>query len=195
MQLFGISWIFFSWFVNDCFSWKLNMLTLCFVQNKWIHESGSRVSRVSEQGVVDHNSATQQNKTWAAAVFVQIIKHICPIVKCICSRQGGTVHWKQGYRGQFHILHWILLLFCSSGEIKVRIQYFKLVLIHFMSNVWLKAHFPQKSYVIWWKISIFDTKNLISRYFTTFHFPNYLNLQKMNKIQLYSYGEIQAKQI
>ena len=115
-----------------------------------------------------------------------------------CSRPAGgrgTVHWKQGYRGQFHILHWTLLLFCSSGEIKVRIQYFKLVLIHFMSNVWLKAHFPQKSYVIWWKISIFDTKNLISRYFTTFHFPNYLNLQKMNKIQLYGCGEIQAKQI
>ena len=108
---------------------------------------------------------------------------------------GGTVHWKQRYRGQFHILHWISLLFCSSSEIKVRIQYSKLVSIHFMSNVWLKAHFPQKSSLIWWKICIFDTKNLISRYFTTFHFPNYLNLQKMNKIQLYSYGEIQAKQI
>ena len=43
--------------------------------------------------------------------------------------------------------------------------------------------------------SLFDTKNLISRYFTTFQLPNYLNLQKMTKIQLYSYGEIQAKQI
>ena len=30
---------------------------------------------------------------------------------------GGTVHWKQGYRGQFHILHWMLLLFYSCQEI------------------------------------------------------------------------------
>ena len=97
-------------------------------------------------------------------------------------RVPPTVHWKQGYRGQFHILHWILLLFCSSDEIKVGIQYFKVVSIHFMSNVWLKAHFPQKSLVIWWKICIFDTKNLIPRYSTTFQLPNYLNMQKMNKI-------------
>ena len=49
--------------------------------------------------------------------------------------------------------------------------------------------------LIWGKISIFDTKNLISRYFTTFQLPNHLHLQKMSKIQLYSYGKIQAKQI
>ena len=105
-----------------------------------------------------------------------------------------SVHW-QGYRGQFHILHWTLLFFCSSGEIKVRIRYFKVVSIHFMSNVWLKAHFSQTSFVIWWKICIFDTKNLIPRYSATFQLPSYLNLQKMNKIQLFSYGEIQANQI
>ena len=108
---------------------------------------------------------------------------------------GGTVHWKQGYRGQFHIFHWKLLLFCFSDEIKVRIQYFKVVFIHFMSDVWLKGHFPQKSFVIWWKISIFDTKNLIPRYSTTFQLPNYLILQIMYKIQLFGYGKIQAKQI
>ena len=113
----------------------------------------------------------------------------------IVQRGGGTVHWKQGYRGQFHILHWILLLFRFSDEIKVRIQYFKVVSIHFMSDVWLKAHFPQKSFVIWSKIRIFETKTLISRYFATFQLPNYLSLQKMNKIQLFSHGEIQAKQI
>ena len=38
-----------------------------------------------------------------------------------------TVHWKQGYRGQFHILHWMLLRFCSCDEIKLSIQYFNLV--------------------------------------------------------------------
>ena len=121
--------------------------------------------------------------------------------KCKCgssqinARPTCTVHWKQGYRGQFHILHWILLLFRFSDEIKVRIQYFKVVSIHFMSDVWFQAHFPQKSSLIWSKISIFDTKTLISRYFATFQLPNYLSLQKMNKIQLFSHGEIQAKQI
>ena len=49
--------------------------------------------------------------------------------------------------------------------------------------------------LIWGKISIFDTKNLISRYFTTFQLPNHPHLQKMSKIQLYSCGKIQAKQI
>ena len=60
---------------------------------------------------------------------------------------------------------------------------------------WLRAHFPPSKMLIWGKISIFDTKNLISRYFTTFQLPNHLHLQKMSKIQLYSYGKIQAKQI
>ena len=51
----------------------------------------SKTSEFMNQGVglpewargADHNSATQQNKSWhwAAAGFVQIIKHICPIVK------------------------------------------------------------------------------------------------------------------
>ena len=62
-------------------------------------------------------------------------------------------------------------------------------------TVWLRAHFPPSKMLIWGKISIFDTKNLISRYFTTFQLPNHLHLQKMSKIQLYSYGKIQAKQI
>ena len=36
---------------------------------------------------------------------------------CLREREGGTVHWKQGYRGQFHILHWLLLLFYLCKEI------------------------------------------------------------------------------
>ena len=80
------------------------------------------------------------------------------------------------------LLHWILLLFCSSDEIKVRVQYFKAIWIHFMSNVWLRAHFPANNFVIWWKISIFVTKKLIPRYSTTFQLPNHLDLQKMIKI-------------
>ena len=60
---------------------------------------------------------------------------------------------------------------------------------------WLRAHFPPSKILIWGRISIFDTKNLISRYFSTFQLPNHLHLQKMSKIQLYSYGKIQAKQI
>ena len=55
-----------------------------------------------------------------------------------------------------------------------------------MSNVWLRAHFPPKNFVIWWKISIFVTKKLIPRYSTTFQLPNHLDLQKLNKIQLYN---------
>ena len=80
-------------------------------------------------------------------------------------------------------------------EIKVKVQYFKAISIHFMSNFSLRAHFPPKNIVIWWKINIFDTKKQILRYSTTFQHPNHLDQQKMNKIQLYSYGEIQANQI
>ena len=49
-------------------------------------------------------------------------------------------------------------------------------------TVWLRAHFPPSKMLIWGKISIFDTKNLISRYFTTFQLPNHLHLQEMSKI-------------
>ena len=87
----------------------------------------------------------------------------------LCKWRHLTLHWKQGYRGQFHILHWILLLFCFSDEIKVRIQYFKEVSIHLMSDVWLKGHFPQKSFVIWWKLAFLTQKtwfHAISRLFS-----------------------------
>ena len=96
--------------------------------------------------------------------------------------------------GQFHILHWILLVFRSSEEIKARLQYSKAILIHFMSNVWLWAHFPPNKFVIWWKTAFLTQKNLIPRYSTTFELPNHLHLQKMRKIWLYN-GKIQAKQI
>ena len=82
-----------------------------------------------------------------------------------------------------------MVLFRSSDEIKVKVQYFEAISIHFMSNVWIQAHFPPRNFVIWWKIGIFDTKHLIPRYSTTFQLPNHLYLQEMNKIQLYSYGE------
>ena len=71
-------------------------------------------------------------------------------------------------------------------EIKVKVQYFKAISIHFMSNFSLRAHFPPKNIVIWWKINIFDTKKQVLRYSTTFQHPNHLDQQKMNKIQLYS---------
>ena len=83
----------------------------------------------------------------------------------------------------------------SNEEIKARLQYSKAILIHFMSYVWLRAQIPPKALWFGEKNNIFDTKNLISRYFTTFQYPNHLDQQKMNKIQIYSYGEIQAKQI
>ena len=34
-------------------------------------------------------------------------------------------------------------------EIKVKVQYFKAISIHFMSNFSLRAHFPPKNIVIW----------------------------------------------
>ena len=57
-------------------------------------------------------------------------------------RTRSTVLWNRGCRGQFDILHWILLPFRSSDEIKMRVQYFEAISIHFMSNVWIQAYFP-----------------------------------------------------
>ena len=65
-------------------------------------------------------------------------------------------------------------VFCSSEEIRGRLQYSEAILIHFMSNVWLWAHFPPNNFVIWWKNSIFDKKNW-------FHAIPWLHLQKMSK--------------
>ena len=50
-----------------------------------------------------------------------------------------------------------MLVFCSSEEIKARLQYSNAILIHFMPNV-VQAHFPPNKFVIWSKSSIFDTK-------------------------------------
>ena len=64
-----------------------------------------------------------------------------------------TTLLNRGCERQFIILHWILFDFCSSEEIKARLQYSKAILIYilyFMSNVWSRAHFPL-NFVIWWK--------------------------------------------
>ena len=45
------------------------------------------------------------------------------------------------------------------------------------------------------KSAFLAQKNLIPCYSATFQLLNYLNLQKVNKIQLFGYGKIQAKQI
>ena len=58
----------------------------------------------------------------------------------------------------------------------------KVISSPFMFNFLIRAHFPHKNFVIWGKMNMFDTKNLISRYFTTFQRPNHLDQQKMNKI-------------
>ena len=53
--------------------------------------------------------------------------------------------------------------------------------MHFMSNVWLRAHFPPKQFVIWWKISIFVTKSWFLAISRLFSFPTILICKKWSK--------------
>ena len=88
-----------------------------------------------------------------------------------------------------------MLLFRSSDEIKVRVKYIKAIWIRFMSNVWLQAHFPQKT--LW-----FGEKSTFLTQKTWFHaisrlvsFPTIFICKKWAKYNYNSYGKIQAKQI
>ena len=79
-----------------------------------------------------------------------------------------STKWVRLAKCTWSCLHWILLVFCSSEEIKARLQYSKAILIHFMSNVWLRAHFPPNKFVIWWKKQHFWHKKPDSTLFHDF---------------------------
>ena len=78
-------------------------------------------------------------------------------------------------------LLWISLLFRSSDEIKVRVQYFKAIWIRFMSNVWLQAHFPQKTLWFGKKPAFLSQKSWFQAISRLISFPTILICKKWTK--------------
>ena len=69
----------------------------------------------------------------------------------------------------------------SSDEIKVRVQYFKAIWIHFMSNVWLRAHFPSKTLWFGAKSAFLSLKSWFHAISRLFSFPTIFFCKKWAK--------------